>query len=58
MVTFIIHQGLTTSQFQVLLNFHTEYIFDQAGHFLNEVDPVEISENGIVNGASFNYGLA
>jgi len=41
-----------------LLNFHTEYILDQAGHFLNEVDPVEVSENGIVNGASFNYGLA
>ena len=44
--------------FKVLLNFHTEYILDLAGHFLNEVDPVEISENGIVNGASFNYGLA
>ena len=44
--------------FKVLLNFHTEYILDQAGHFLNEVDPVEVSENGIVNGASFNYGLA
>jgi len=41
-----------------LLNFHTEYILDQAGRFLNEVDPVEVSENGIVNGASFNYGLA
>ncbi|MDC0807306.1 DUF3114 domain-containing protein, partial [Collinsella aerofaciens] len=44
--------------FKVLLNFHTEYILDQTGHFLNEVDPVEVSENGIVNGASFNYGLA
>lgn len=44
--------------FKVLLNFHTEYILDQAGGFLNEVDPVEVSENGIVNGASFNYGLA
>ena len=44
--------------FKVLLNFHTEYILDQAGRFLNEVDPVEVSENGIVNGASFNYGLA
>ncbi len=41
-----------------MLNFHTEYILDQAGRFLNEVDPVEVSENGIVNGASFNYGLA
>lgn len=44
--------------FKVLLNFHTEYILDQGGHFLNEVDPNQISENGIVNGASFNYGLA
>ena len=44
--------------FKVLLNFHTEYILDQAGRFLNEVDPVEVYENGIVNGASFNYGLA
>ena len=44
--------------FKVLLNFHTEYILDQGGHFLNEVDPYQISENGIVNGASFNYGLA
>ena len=44
--------------FKVLLNFHTEYILDQGGQFLNEVDPTQISENGIVNGASFNYGLA
>lgn len=44
--------------FKVLLNFHTEYILDQDGNFLNELDLVAISENGIVNGASFNYGLA
>ena len=44
--------------FKVLLNFHTEYILDQGGQFLNEVEPYQISENGIVNGASFNYGLA
>ena len=44
--------------FKILLNFHTEYILDQDGQFLNEVDPYQISENGIVNGASFNYGLA
>ena len=36
--------------FKVLLNFHTEYILDQGGQFLNEVDPYQISENGIVNG--------
>ena len=56
-----LHYPSGTSQqvnFKVLLNFHTEYILDQAGRFLNEVDPVEVSENGIVNGASFNYGLA
>lgn len=44
--------------FKILLNFHTEYILNQDGQFLNEVDPYQISENGIVNGASFNYGLA
>ena len=44
--------------FKILLNFHTEYILDKDGQFLNEVDPYQISENGIVNGASFNYGLA
>lgn len=44
--------------FKILLNFHTEYILDQDGQFINEVDPYQISENGIVNGASFNYGLA
>ncbi len=45
--------------FKVLLNFHTEYILDQGGQFLNEVDPNQISENGIVNGAGLpNYGLA
>ena len=48
----------TQLNFKVLLNFHTEYILDQGGQFLNEVDPNQISENGIVNGASFNYGLA
>ena len=48
----------TQLNFKVLLNFHTEYILDQNGQFLNEVDPYQISENGIVNGASFNYGLA
>ena len=44
--------------FKILLDFHTEYILNQDGQFLNEVDPYQISENGIVNGASFNYGLA
>lgn len=44
--------------FKILLNFHTEYILNQDGQFLNEVDPYQIYENGIVNGASFNYGLA
>lgn len=56
-----LHYPSGTSQqvnFKVLLNFHTEYILNQDGQFLNEVDPYQISENGIVNGASFNYGLA
>ena len=41
--------------FKVLLNFHTEFILDNEGHFLNEIDAEHITQNGIINGASFNY---
>ena len=41
---------------KILIDFHTEFILDQTGHFLNIIDPEGASQNGIVNGASFNYG--
>lgn len=43
---------------KLLMGFHTEFILDSKGHFLNECDAEKISENGVVNGASFNYGTA
>ena len=39
----------------MLLNFHTEFILDNEGHFLNEIDAEHITQNGIINGASFSY---
>ena len=41
---------------KILIDFHTEFILDQTGNFLNIIDPEGASQNGIVNGASFNYG--
>lgn len=41
---------------KILLDFHTEFILDQQGRFLNIIDPEGASQNGLVNGASFNYG--
>ena len=41
---------------KILIDFHTEFILDQRGRFLNIIDPEGSSQNGIVNGASFNYG--
>ena len=45
------------ANYKVLLDFHTEFILDQEGRFLLVVDPERMSVNGVVNGASFNYGL-
>lgn len=44
------------ANFKILMNFHTEFILDNQGNFLNELEPEVNSLNGIVNGASFNYG--
>ncbi|EJN93445.1 DUF3114 domain-containing protein [Streptococcus ratti] len=41
--------------FKVLLNYHTEFILDDEGRFLNEIDAEYSSQNAIINGASFNY---
>ena len=49
--------GLESVNFKVLLaHSHTEFILSSHGHFLNEVDAEVVTEAGIVNGASFNYG--
>ncbi len=40
---------------KILMGFHTEFILDGKGHFANEIDPQEMTHNGIINGASFNY---
>ena len=41
---------------KILHRFHTEFILDRGGQFLNILDPEKSSQNGLVNGASFNYG--
>ena len=41
---------------KILHRFHTEFILDREGKFLNILDPEGSSQNGLVNGASFNYG--
>ncbi|MGV3028065.1 DUF3114 domain-containing protein [Streptococcus hyovaginalis] len=48
--------GYSSANSKVLLGFHTEFILDSQGNFLNETDAEKVTENGIVNGASFNYG--
>ncbi|MCC9762550.1 DUF3114 domain-containing protein, partial [Streptococcus agalactiae] len=40
---------------KLLISFHTEFIIDDKGNFLNEIDAEVITRNGIINGASFNY---
>lgn len=41
---------------KILINFHTEFILDSRGIFVNELDAEKHSLNGVINGASFNYG--
>lgn len=45
-----------SANIKILIGFHTEFILDSQGNFLNETDYETITESGIVNGASFNYG--
>ena len=49
------HQPYQTN-IKILHRFHTEFILDREGQFLNILDPEGSSRNGLVNGASFNYG--
>lgn len=50
--------GYSSFNIKILIHFHTEFILDNRGNFLNELDAQEVTEIGIVNGASFNYGKA
>lgn len=50
--------GYQSFNIKILIHFHTEFILDSQGHFLNEMDVQKVEEIGIVNGASFNYGKA
>lgn len=47
---------LPSVNIKILVNFHTEFILDHQGYFLNEVDAQTMTKNGVINGASFNYG--
>ncbi|MTB64157.1 DUF3114 domain-containing protein [Streptococcus sp. zg-86] len=50
--------GYSSFNIKILIHFHTEFILDSKGNFLNEMDAQKVDEIGIVNGASFNYGKA
>ena len=54
-VTYPDHQPYQAN-IKILHRFHTEFILDREGQFLNILDPEGSSQNGLVNGASFNYG--
>lgn len=40
---------------KILLNFHTEFILDAQGNFANVLGEDLSNQNGLINGASFNY---
>ncbi|MDR0898878.1 MAG: DUF3114 domain-containing protein, partial [Lactobacillaceae bacterium] len=48
-------KGYYYANYKITLNFNTEFILDGKGNFVNEVDPQGTNQNGVVNGASFNY---
>ena len=48
--------GIPSVNLKILLYNRVEFILDSQGNFLNEVDAEQVSESGVVNGASFNYG--
>lgn len=50
--------GFSGTNIKIVQNFHTEFILDGHGNLINEIDPEHEpndNENGVVNGASFNY---
>ncbi len=48
--------GTPSVNLKILLYNRIEFILDSQGNFLNEVDAEKVTESGVVNGASFNYG--
>ncbi|MFS9164842.1 DUF3114 domain-containing protein [Streptococcus salivarius] len=48
--------GIPSVNLKILLYNRVEFILDSQGNFLNEVDAEQVTESGVVNGASFNYG--
>lgn len=51
------YPGATPSvNLKILLYNRVEFILDSQGNFLNELDAQVVTEAGVVNGASFNYG--
>ncbi|AXQ78427.1 DUF3114 domain-containing protein [Streptococcus chenjunshii] len=54
----LVYPDDSSANYKVTVGFHSEFIIDDKGNFLNEIDPekeVVDNKNGIVNGASFNY---
>ncbi|MGG5369410.1 DUF3114 domain-containing protein [Enterococcus sp. AZ196] len=47
--------GYEEGNIKVVVDFNTEFILNGKGRFQNIIDPEGSSQNGIVNGASFNY---
>ncbi len=47
--------NLPQANYKVLVHFHSEFILSEAGHFLAALDPQQPSQNGLINGSSFNY---
>ncbi|MGM0338843.1 DUF3114 domain-containing protein [Enterococcus sp. AZ007] len=47
--------GYEGGNIKVVVGFNTEFIINGKGRFQNIIDPEGASQNGVVNGASFNY---
>ncbi|EHJ52452.1 hypothetical cytosolic protein [Streptococcus macacae NCTC 11558] len=47
--------GKDQVNFKIVMNFYSEFILNESGHFVNVLDPEVTTENGVINGASFNY---
>lgn len=47
--------GYEGGNIKIVVDFNSEFILNGKGRFQNVIDPEGASENGVVNGASFNY---
>lgn len=52
----IFPDGRDDINLKVLVNWHSEFILTSRGKLINLLDPDGYDENGVINGASFNYG--